>query len=518
MIIETRRLHLFDSHLSFSPDAVTHFSLGNHEADLPLHVIHKRIKKFSKSAIFINTNVRNCSGNSQSWLNDSTISHEYSIIQTPDVKVALLGFLSDEPDVFFDGTFKGVPVNNVVKSFDAIYPKLIPNVADFVLPMTHQSLQRDVELAKHMLDTTDIKQGLIVGGHDHVIMDETVTGDSDNSVRILKSGMDARHADLIDLVFDISEKPPVLTSIESTMVDLSNYEDSAVVKKIANAHLSLLDTMNNEVALRAEDYSLPPETVLSSKQTRYKQTTVGSLFCQAIKDELEVDVALINGGTIKGEITYDDNQMSFAQLKKELPFPTKIVVVPMTRSQVHDAIYYSRNNIEDNARDKVENDEGQVPRRGYLQVDLDLDLVPHSGDQTDELKVALPRNLLTGFCKIQPLMDVGEQLKKEGRFPGPDDYIPALDLVVRHSSKTRWFEILGDREITFDDLDLNHDGVLDRYEVKKMMETFLGHEPADFVVDNMMKSVDQDENGVIDVGELSFLIATMEREDQWRKF
>jgi hypothetical protein len=34
----------------------------------------------------------------------------------------------------------------------------------------------------------------------------------------------------------------------------------------------------------------------------------------------------------------------------------------------------------------------------------------------------------------------------------------------------------------------------------------------------MMASVDQDENGVIDVGELSFLIASMEREEQWRKF
>ena len=110
------------------------------------------------------------------------------------------------------------------------------------------------------------------------------------------------------------------------------------------------------------------------------------------------------------------------------------------------------------------------------------------------------------------------RLKEEGIFPGPDDYIPALDLVVRHCSKSRWFEILGNREITFDDLDLNHDGVLDRHEVKEMLTRFLGHEPADFVVDNMMASVDQDENGVIDVGELSFLVASMEREEQWRKF
>ena len=40
-------------------------------------------------------------------------------------------------------------------------------------------------------------------------------------------------------------------------------------------------------------------------------------------------------------------------------------------------------------------------------------------------------------------MDIGDRLKEEGAFPGPDDYIPALDLVVRHCSKSRWFEILG---------------------------------------------------------------------------
>jgi hypothetical protein len=455
-------------------------------------------------------------------LSDDSLSLEYSIITTPDdkVKVALLGLLSDEPDVFYGGTFKGAPIDDVLETYTKMYNSLIPSgTADFILPLTHQSLKRDVQLAQHMLHTTNISQGLIIGGHDHVIMDEIVFDEmnTNKSVRILKSGMDCAHANLIDVIFDTSSTPPVLTSIESTMVDLSEYPDSQVVSKIANAHLSLLDKMKDEVAVRADDM-LPPGTTLSSQRSRYQQTTVGSLFCQAIKEELETDVALLNGGSIKGNTLYDDNSMSYAQLKKELPFPTKIVVVQMTRSEVQEAIYYSRNNVEENARDAIPDEDGEVPRRGYLQVDLDLDLMPHSGDHDDELKVALPRNLLSGFCKIQPLMDIGNRLKEEGAFPGPDDYIPALDLVVRHCSKSRWFEIIGNREITFDDLDLNHDGVLDRHEVKQMMTSFLGHEPADFVVDNMMASVDQDENGVIDVGELSFLIASMEREEQWRKF
>ena len=474
-------------------------------------MIHKRIQEFSKSAKFVNTNVR---GKGTSWLSDESISHKYAIVRSPDdqVKVALLGFLSDEPNLFFNGTFKGVPVMNVLDAFSSTYNTIVPSTADFVIPMTHQSLARDEALAHHMLNM-NIRKGLIIGGHDHVPMDETVT-EKNYSVRILKSGMDANNADLIDLTFDSSTKPPVLQKIESIQIDLSTYKDSVVVKTIADAHLAVLDEMNHEIAVEADDI-LPPGSALSSKRTRFEQTTVGTLFCQVIKEELEADVALINGGTIKGNTNYHNNCMSFADLKNELPFPTKMVVVPMTRSEVQHAIYYSRENVEEGS---LKTSSGDVPRRGYLQVDLDLDLVPHSGDQEDMLRVALPRNLLTGFCKIQPLMDIGDRLKAEGRFPGQDDYIPALDLVVRHCSKSRWFQILGDREISFDDLDLNKDGVLDRFEVKKMMKRFLGHEPADFVVDNMIASVDQDENGVIDVGELSFLIATMEREEQRRKF
>jgi len=38
------------------------------------------------------------------------------------------------------------------------------------------------------------------------------------------------------------------------------------------------------------------------------------------------------------------------------------------------------------------------------------------------------------------------------------------------------------------------------------MEQSLGRISSDFVVDNMMTFIDKDENGVIDIGELSFSI------------
>jgi Ca2+-binding EF-hand superfamily protein len=88
---------------------------------------------------------------------------------------------------------------------------------------------------------------------------------------------------------------------------------------------------------------------------------------------------------------------------------------------------------------------------------------------------------------------------------------------MRHACKNRWFQIIGDI-VDFSEYDLNDDGVLDRFEIKKMMEQFLGHEPAEFVVDDMIAALDEDENGVIDKGEVSFLLARMEREQNWKRF
>ena len=204
--------------------------------------------------------------------------------------------------------------------------------------------------------------------------------------------------------------------------------------------------------------------------------------------------------------------MTYAELQKELPFPTKMVVVSMTRGELEDAIEYSRSHTE--SGELVEADE-DPPRRGYLQVDWDYLLdIDFSHEHDEILQVALPRNLMKGFCKIKPLMEVGKRLEEQGLYPSSDDFIPALNLVVRYCSKSRWSDLLR-QELIFDDLDLNHDGVLDRHEIKVLLAKTFGKDPPDFLVDEMIAVVDADGNGVIDVGEFSYLLATAERDNRW---
>ncbi|CAB9513953.1 5-Nucleotidase [Seminavis robusta] len=531
---------------------LTHVCLGNHEADLHWPQLHSRMEELCRSSsitanaqqqavTFVNTNLREPPPDAkekESWWMTGPMAPPYAIVPTPcgRASVALLGLLSDEKRVFRDETFRGAPIANVLTSFQTVYEQLVGKT-DFVIPMTHMSMKRDKELAMTMLNTMQNSNGLIIGGHEHEPYnvkiwangetDEENNGDNHNNsstedpyIQILKSGTDAQGATLIDLTFDVSEKEhnnnitAPLVDIQADIVSMEPYQPSVVVSTIVEERLKVVSALDEETIINAETL-LPPGIPLSSQRSRQEQTTVGAILCKAIKDELGssvCDVALINGATIKGGRMYNKDRMSYADLKKELPFPTKMVVVPMKRWELLEAIYYSRRYNEEGVDT---NDNDDIPRRGYLQVDLDFDM-DRPAPLDDTVRVALPRNLMAGFCQIKPLMDLGKQLKDEGVYPDADDFIPAIQVIIRHFCKSMWLDIVKE-SFTFEDIDLNKDGMLDREEIKIMMQKFLGHEPPDFVVDDMIDAIDADEDGVIDAGEFSFLLATMEREDIFRK-
>ena len=50
------------------------------------------------------------------------------------------------------------------------------------------------------------------------------------------------------------------------------------------------------------------------------------------------------------------------------------------------------------------------------------------------------------------------------------------------------------------------------FSVTRMLRKAIGHEPAPFVIDHMIAAVDADENGIVDRGEFSFMLAGLERE------
>ena len=517
---------------------LTHASLGNHEADVKLNVLRDRVKQLKKSdkAIMLNSNVipsqEQIKENKEKYLWMTTEMKQYDVLTSPcgKIRIGLMGLLSDEDGIFRDGTFKSVPIHKLERQWDEIKRAINSEVNGGVhtlIPITHQSLARDRTFARYILRTgtgtnslhqKQTQPAIIIGGHEHQPYLEVVRGgskQSSNRVQIVKTGQDADRAAIIDLIFDKTPHTKLysLEKINIELKDVAPFDESPKVKQIAQKHMKVIADME---ATQIVHESLFPEIfsseskfenpLLSSKRTRYQQTTVGALFCQAIKHELEADACIINGAPIKGDAEYESGSMSYSQLKNELPFPLKMIVVKMTRGLLNKAISYSRLSV-DNVKPKDGSSDFQyddIERRGYLQTDYDYMVSEGKGDKDEILSVALPRNILNGFCSIKPLMELGEELKAAKRFPSSDDFMKAIDIIVRFCCKERWVSFFNasNKDFNLEDLDIDSSGGLKRSDVRTLLTNFMGEEPSDFHLEDMMSALDEDSNGFIDEEEL----------------
>ena len=496
---------------TIQPSGATHTSLGNNETNLKLHVVEPRFKKITKTMPLVKTKVPTFNRPQKlQWWNNTM--PEYSVIQSDcrNASIALVGLLADEVRAFHKKSIRSLDIRNITESYKDMYKALVDtHQVDMILPVTYLPIEKDRELANVMIQLAPDAKHLILGGHDHDIVDKCI-GKGDAVVSIFKSGSNAKSARVIDLEFNISRTPATLVSVEQSLVALDIYDPAPAVHTIIDSHRSCLRNLQEQVIIDASRL-IPTGKILSSKHSRQQQTTMGAVFCQTIKDELNVDVCLLNGAAMKGASIYLNAKLTYAQLQEEIPFPTKMVTVAMKRRQLCDAIRYSRSYNEHG--EKTGGD-----KEGFLQTDLSYELNPLQDGGDDEiLQVALPANLLVGFCNIVPLIDFKLELEGARKLPHKNDFTPAIDIVIRHACRQKWFDILHD-ETTFEDIDLNHDGFLDRMEIKSFLEKYLKKEVPDFVVTDMVNSIDLDDNGLIDVGEFSYLLAKMEREMNWRVF
>jgi len=246
---------------------------------------------------------------------------------------------------------------------------------------------------------------------------------------------------------------------------------------------------------------------LSSKRTRFEQTTVGTLITSCIRDFMGAQVAMINGGTIKGDATYENGTISYLQLKQELPFPTKMIVVSMPGATLRDAICASRSG------------DPNEEKRAYLQLDDGVEVVHEApsdpgGDAEapeheyrasiriggkplnplETYSVALPRNLVKGAFKIKPLMEFGKIHAAD--LPTEDNFIPAINVVVMQQAKRMWRR-LG----SFEMLDLDGDGEISEHEIRIGLRATLGVEPSPFLVQNVLRTLDTDHSGRVSKAE-----------------
>jgi len=298
---------------------------GNHEADIPHAALLERINEFR--------------ADDREWINSNMRKFEvklpkYVIVDVPSNynrnkrKVAFLGLLTNKPKVMKSSAFGGAAGDSSIYITDVKEQALKLNdicmsQADMVVPLTHQDLALDIDLAK-----TGVF-GLILGGHEH-----TEHYIKEPHSVVIKTGQDALKAAVIKVRWENSLCKKAEISYE--IVNLNNYPKDEAVAKVAAKHSQLVSGLE-----KAWLYDFRGKEVLSSRNARNSICTMGTFLCSSSRKSLNCDAVFINGGSIRGDKDYPHGKITLGDINVELNLPTELVVVDILGADVREIVNYS---------------------------------------------------------------------------------------------------------------------------------------------------------------------------------
>ena len=410
---------------------IDYATLGNHEDDIPVAELHRRVAELH--GVWLSSNVDF----------DPRMPHD-AIVEVGARRVGLVATVVDDAAVFRGAPFGGAAIRPAQASALADATNLRERGCDAVIAITHQSIEADRVLA-----ATDAFP-LIVGGHEHVVLLEQIGG-----TWIVKAGADALAAVVSDVTWE-GETLHVAVRCE----DAAGFPEDAALRARIDGHMAKV----NELA-EATLVTLAPGVVLSSIGTRVRQTSMGTLLCSRVRDAMNADLCVLNGGAIRANRDYQE-RFTYGDLETEVPFDNELVVVTMSGRAVKDAVAASRRHA-------------PAESGGFLQVDRDLASI----DDAAELRVALVRNLFEGMDHNETLV----QFAAEHSIPPAGSGRDIKHVLAEAFAIELWRQLGG-----FAALDLNHDGVVDEAEVLAALARISAQAPSHDTAHLLLHTLDRD--------------------------
>jgi len=309
---------------------------------------------------------------------------------------------------------------------------------------------------------------------------------------VLKGGCDAHNTIIVDITWADATSKPV---VKWELVETRRWKADEELLERTKKHMTLVWKLEHAVLrdLSEAKYEEP----LSSAGTRRKQVTMGTMITTAVRKALSVDMVMLNAGGIRGNKDYEETKLAFTfgDLKTEVPFESEIAILQLPGKVVRDAIQYSRRLW--NERDYS----------GFLQLDstVKVEMIDEDHMVTEiagapidlekDYTVAAFHTTLKGMDNIVPLTEYLEGQPE--RIPPEDAAIPAKVILADYYHKEIWSS-LGDLA----NIDTNHDGVIDKDEIAVALRNKFGMEVTEETVEEMMKAMDADGDGVLKVDEV----------------
>jgi 5'-nucleotidase / UDP-sugar diphosphatase len=328
---------------------------GNHEFDFGPENFFEKMKasKYPWAAI----NLTNGDGSPIEGLGGVMVK------EMAGLKIALIPVAQDtSPEVSSTGSLKFGPT---VEMGIAAAEKAREDGADLVVGVVQTNMANDRELiASHAFD-------VILSGDDH-----SYATAYDGVTAYVETSIDGQFLTPIDLTVEVEEKDG---KREISWTPAFRFIDTATVTPdpesvaMADALRATMDeTLNVEIGT--------VEAPLDSRRNvvRGEESAMGNLIADAMRDATGADIAIMNGGGIRGDTTYEaGRKLTRRDILTELPFGNTTVVTELPGSQILMAL--------ENGVSQVEKGAGRFPQVSGLTYAFDA--AAEAGSRVSEVMV-----------------------------------------------------------------------------------------------------------------------------------
>ncbi len=331
------------------------FTPGNHEYDFGKAVFLERMAeaKFPRYA----ANLRAADGAPLPDFKDR------SMVTVGSVRIGLTGATyEDSPRASDPGDLKFLPS---VATLIAQARELRREGADFVVAVAHVTREQGDELYRS--DAVD----LILTGHTHDLFINY-----DGHAAMVESNYDAHYVTAIDVAIDVKDEDgkrsvawwPQFRVIDTATVT-PDPEVAAVVTKFEDELGKQLDTPIGTTAVELDS---------RTATVRTREAAIGDLIADGMRWSAQTEVAMTNGGAIRGAKIYPPGTaITRRDILEELPFGNRLVTLGVSGAALKAAI--------ENGLSKLPNPSGRFPQVSGLVVEADVSRPP--GSRVTSVKV-----------------------------------------------------------------------------------------------------------------------------------
>lgn len=260
-----------------SPDVVT---IGNHEIDYGLsHLLFlEKCAKFPiiNSNLFIKTN-------------RAHLFSPYKIIEIDGMRILFIGIITEQvlantKNEGLIGTF--VDVEEASREVGRICNTYNSLDIDYTVLLTHIGWEEDHKLAELLDPAWGVD--VIIGGHSHTFIDKP---DVVNNVLIVQAGTGTDIIGRFDITIDTVNNCTKDWHWECITIDDEHCPKDDKIEEIITRYKSETDSKYERVVTRLNRELTHPE--------RTRETEIGDLFADILRNSLGVDIILLGSGSIR---------------------------------------------------------------------------------------------------------------------------------------------------------------------------------------------------------------------------